>query len=323
MLSIIFISFILCVTLLLLIGIHECGHYWIAKLFSIPVERFVISPLGGFVKFKADYSFESAAIYKRACIILGGPLFNLILAFLAYWFVFSVGILQPAPIVGKILPNSVAAHSGIAVNSKILSVDDHVTATWTSVIFRVLPHVGKSDVLHIQTTQGIFKIKLDHFKLDSLKPNLLLNLGIIPKENNKSELILRKFSAWQAIPESLHEVWLYLYVNGVVVEKILTGNISLRSLVGPVGLLSSAFFVAKQGVVVYAAFLGFVSVGLAFINLLPIPGLDGANFLYLIIELFRGKPLSSALQMLLFRLGIILLTVLMIQALMNDLSRLL
>jgi regulator of sigma E protease len=93
--------------------------------------------------------------------------------------------------------------------------------------------------------------------------------------------------------------------------------------VGPLGLLSSTFFAAKQGIVVYIAFLGFVSIGLAFINLLPIPGLDGANLLYLIIELFRGKPLSTALQMLLFRLGIILLTVLMIQALMNDLTRLL
>jgi regulator of sigma E protease len=181
--------------------------------------------------------------------------------------------------------------------------------------------LGKSDVLEFKTQKGIFKLELNKFKLDPLKPNLLLSLGIVPKKN--SEVILRKFSVWQAVPESLHEVGLCFYVNAVVIEKILTGNISLQSLVGPVGLLSSTFFAVKHGVVAYVAFLGFVSVGLAFINLLPIPGLDGANLLYLLIELFRGKPLSSALQMLLFRLGIILLTVLMIQALMNDLSRLL
>ncbi|HEV2614857.1 MAG TPA: site-2 protease family protein [Gammaproteobacteria bacterium] len=321
MLSIIWDIGVLCVTLLLLIGFHEFGHYAMAKLFSVPVEKFVISPIGGFVKFKKDFVFESIALPKRACIILAGPLFNLILAFLAYWIVFVVGITQPAPVIQNIVPHSVLSQSGITPDSNIMAIDGSPTSTWAAVLFKVLPHLGRSDVLKIQTQSGIFNIKLNNFKIDPVKPDILLSLGIIPKEN--SELVTRKFSVWHAIPPAFQEVCLYFYVNGVVVEKIITGNISIKSLVGPVGLLSSTLFAAKQGGVVYIAFLGFVSVGLAFINLLPIPGLDGANLLYLIIELFRGKPLSSAVQMLLFRLGIILLTVLMIQALMNDLTRLL
>lgn len=312
---------VLCITLVLLVGFHELGHYSMARLFSIPVEKFVVSPLGGFVKFKSDFLFESVALYKRACIILAGPLFSLLLAFLAYWVVFVIGITQPIPVIKNIAPQSVLSHSGLSAGSTILSIDHSATPTWASVIFKLLPHVGKSDVLHIETSKGIFNIKLNQFKLDPVKPNLLLSFGIIPEKN--SELRTRKFSVLNAVPYAFHEVFLYVHLNFIVVEKMLTGNISIKSLVGPLGLLSSTFFAAKQGLVVYIAFLGFVSVGLAFINLLPIPGLDGASFLYLIIELFRGKPLSIALQMLLFRLGIILLTVLMIQALMNDLTRLL
>lgn len=320
MLSIIWVVFVLCITLLFLIGFHEFGHYWMAKRFSIPVEKFVISPLGGFVRFKKDFSFESAPIYQRASIILAGPVFNVILAFVAYWFVFVWGIAQPAPVIGAVLPQSYAANAGVLSNSRIISVDNYPTPTWMAVIFQLLPHLGKSDVLDIQTQNGNFNIHLNRFTLNPLKPNLLLSLGIVPQKN--SESVLRKYSVMQAIPHALREVWLYLDVNAVVVSKIVLGDISIRALVGPIGLLSSTLFAAKKGLVVYVAFLGFVSTGLAFVNLLPIPGLDGANILYLVIELFRGKPLSSAVQMLLFRLGIILLTVLMIQALMNDLSRL-
>lgn len=321
MLSVIWFGVVVCVSLLFLIGVHEYGHYVMAKAFSVPVERFVISPLGGFVRIKKGFVFESLSLIKRAMIILAGPVFNLLFAFLAYYIVFVVGIVQPAPIIGKILPHSLAASAGLVSGSEILAIDNTKTATWAAVVFKVLPHLGEKNTLQIDTTAGKFSLPFENFTLDPVRPNLLLALGIIPQKNSKT--VLRKFSAAGAVVQSLREVWLYLWVNGVVVSKMLTGHLSIKSLVGPVGLLSGSFFAAKQGVVIYLAFLGFISVSLAFINLLPIPGLDGSQLLYLAIELFRGRPLSPALQMLLLRLGIILLTVLMIQALMNDVLRLL
>jgi len=321
MLSVIWFVFVVCVSLILLIGLHEFGHYAVARFFSVPVERCVISPLGGFILLKKGFVFESLPLFKRGCIVLAGPLFNLIFAFLAYYMVFIVGIVQMSPVIGKVLPHSLAASAGISSGSEILSVDQVKTPTWPAVAFKVLPYLGRSGVLQIKTNFGEFNIILNNFKLDPVKPNLLSSIGVIPQKNSK--MFLRKFSVLGSASESLRELWLYLNVNGIVIGKMLMGDISIRSLAGPLGLLSGSFFAAKQGFIVYMAFLGFVSVSLAFVNLLPIPGLDGAQLIYLVIELFRGKPLSVALQMLLLRLGIILLTVLMIQSLMNDLLRLL
>ncbi|MDX2164256.1 MAG: site-2 protease family protein [Gammaproteobacteria bacterium] len=76
MFSIIWFVLVVCVSLLLLVGLHEFGHYIVAKFFSVPVERFVISPLGGFIQIQKGFVFESVAKFKRACIILAGPVFN-------------------------------------------------------------------------------------------------------------------------------------------------------------------------------------------------------------------------------------------------------
>lgn len=310
----------------MLVGFHELGHYSISRLFSVPVEKFIVSPLGGFIKFKENFDLNSLAVYKRFCIFLAGPVFNLILAFFAYWVVFYVGIAQPAPIIGQITPHSLAANSGISAGNKIIAIDNHAVSTWPAVVFRILPHLGENSEIIIQTADQnknnikYYKILANNFKLDDLRPDLLLALGIIPEKN--SVLNLRKYDVIPAMNKSVDEIKFYLYINAVVIKKMFTGDISIRALVGPIGLLSSSFYAAKQGWIFYIAFIGFLSIGLAFINLLPIPGLDGAHIFYLFIEFFRGRPLSSALQMLLFRLGIILLTVLMIQAIMNDLSRL-
>jgi regulator of sigma E protease len=331
MLLILFNIFIIFITLFVLIGFHEWGHFIVARKLGISVERFSIGfgkilwkkkikdgpeyafcvfPLGGYVKFKDQSEFDHSPIYKRFLIIFAGPFFNLVFAFLAYWIVFVIGIFQPIP---------------MTTHGEIIAVDQHPTATWPSVVFKLIPHLGKSDSVFITTSdQGNIstrKILLHQWKLNPLKPDLLRNLGITPV---KSKIIrLRQFSLLGAIPEAFKEVSLYFQLNSIILSKILTGTISVQSLVGPIGLFSGTLVAAHQGLVIYLAFLGFISIGIAFANLLPIPGLDGAHILFLGLEIFRGKPLSNPLQVLLFKLGIILLSLLMFQALVNDIVRLL
>ena len=107
-----------------------------------------------------------------------------------------------------------------------------------------------------------------------------------------------------------------------MLHKLFTGVISLQGLGGPFSIFEGAMGAAAQGVIVYIQFLGLMSISIAIINLLPIPGLDGGQLLYTLIEMIRGRPLSLATQLLAFRLGVIVLMLLLIQVVLNDLTRL-
>jgi regulator of sigma E protease len=333
------------ISLVLLIGWHEYGHCWAAKRLGVKVIRFAIGfgkplflkqshngteyalcvlPLGGYAKLADDIGQQP--IYKRALIIASGPFFNLLLGLMAYWLVFMIGIVQPLPIIGNITAASLAANSGLKVNQQIMSIDNKPTSTWTAVVFRLIPHLGRSDHLKItvksnEQTVSSHVIQLMHWQLDSLRPNPLLSLGISP-ETPATKIQKRQYGFFSALTVAAKETLFVLQVNGIVLIKILAGTLSIKSLIGPIGLFVGSLQAAHQGVVIYLTFIGFISIGLAFVNLLPIPGLDGSHLLYLFLESIIGKPVSIPLQMLLLRLSIIALSVLMIQALMNDLLRL-
>jgi regulator of sigma E protease len=348
MLLVIFNIFIIVITFIFLIGFHEFGHCLSAKRLGISVARFAIGfgkplwmrkardgteyalcafPLGGYVKFRDQAEFDAAPIFKRVVVFAAGPFFNLIFAFFAYWMVFVIGVTQPIPRIEAVLPDSPAAKSGVLPQSEIIAVDHHPTASWAGVVLRLIPHLGKNktvitlDISHLNQLSS-HAILLNNWKLDPVKPDLLGSLGLSPVVSTEKQVMrTRQFSVMGAIPEAFREINLYLQFNMIILGKILTGVISLQSLAGPLTLFSGTLSAAHQGFVMYMAFLGFVSIGLAFANLLPIPGLDGAHLLYVLIEGITGKPLTVAVQVLLFRLGIILLSVLMFQALVNDLVR--
>lgn len=363
--SIFFSIFIIFITLMLLIGCHELGHFTFAKLLGIKVLRFSLGfgkplfhytskagteytlsafPIGGYVKMLDEreapvsplmlaYAFNRQPIYKRVLVILGGPLFNLIMALLAYWLVFTIGIIQPIPRVGNVISNSPAAHANIQKNQEILSINNIETVTWPRITMALLAYLGESTDLTIKTInpqkqQSQHIISLSNWQLDTLHPNPLLNLGIQPWQPfNKiwpeEQLRERKFSFIYACKPAFTEVLLYLHFNAIILEKLVSGKLSLYTLSGPIGLFQGTMTAAKHGLVTYLSFIAFISISLAFFNALPIPGLDGSHLLYLMIEWIRGgKSLSIAMQLLLFRLGIILLSVFMVQALANDILRL-
>jgi len=336
-------------SLLFLIVIHEFGHAITAQKLGIPIKRFAIGfgkviwsktssksnieyalcmiPVGGYIQFQDQNIYESAPIYKRFLIVLAGPVCNLIVAFIAYWSVFMMGVTSITPIIEKTIPNTPAFQYSIPSQSKIIAIDHFSVQTWPAIMIRLLPHLGNRNdaiVLTIQPLHTIqtmsFSITTDKWSLTPVKPNLLESLGIIPDKN--APLITHHYSFLQSIIQSLREIQIYLKLNCIILAKLITGKIPISSLAGPLSLFSSTISAAHQGTVTFFAFIGFISIGLFFANLLPIPGLDGAYIVYFLIEAIRGKPLSIRSQLLLFRLGVIFICVIMFQTLMNDLLRL-
>jgi len=104
--------------------------------------------------------------------------------------------------------------------------------------------------------------------------------------------------------------------------KMVTGDLSLRNLSGPVTIADLAGQSARVGWFAYLSFLALISISLGVLNLLPIPVLDGGHLVYYAIEAVRGRPLSERLMVITQKAGLVLILMLMAVALFNDITRL-
>jgi regulator of sigma E protease len=371
--SILFAIFSFLLTIFIVAGVHEFGHFVLARIFKIRVIRFSIGfgkvlwrtydkrgteyaislfPIGGYVKLldsredtvvasELGDTFDGRPIYQRFCVLIAGPVFNFILAVLAFWIIFIHGVVYIKPIVGQVVVESLAAQAGIKPQDEIVAVNKHNTITWTAVAMDLIRHYGDTEDLIITTRSSsqqmlnkhTLKVNPLNWHLDALKPDILQSIGIepyVPTALNKKDKIewpatmleSTHYNVISALPKAIEETSYFISFNIIILYKMITGVISWHGLSGPVGIFKAASGAARQGFIIYLNFLALISIGIGLLNLLPIPGLDGAQIVYLLYELVKGKPMSVAAQVFAFRLGIILLIIIMLQALLNDLLRL-
>lgn len=357
----------------ILVGIHEFGHFIVARFCNVKVMRFSIGfgkplwrwydkrgteyvlaaiPLGGYVKLldaregkvipaEQHLSFDKKSVYQRFAILAAGPLMNVVFAIFAYWLVFSMGIVQVKPVIGTVLPDSIAAQAGLKTGDEIITVADKKTSNWSAVAMQLLQQYGATSTLKITvhpTTMPAqirtINLNVEAWHLDSLRPDLLKSLGFKPyrpKElldvNGKPQwpaelLIKTQYPPWYALGPAIQATFNLAKLNLLIFYKLITGVISWQSLGGPFSIFQSAAMAANQGVVVYVSFLAFFSISIAIVNLLPIPGLDGSQLVYVFAEWITRRPVSVAFQLLAFRLGLILLLIFFTQLLINDFARL-
>lgn len=151
------------VALGILIVVHEFGHFWVARRCGVKVLRFSVGfgkplwrrmvgrdrteiavsaiPLGGYVKMldetegpvpaaEAHRAFNRQPVWKRALVVVAGPMFNFLFAILAYWAVYMVGVEGIRPIIGKVVPESIAAQAGFREGDEILAIDGKEVKSW-------------------------------------------------------------------------------------------------------------------------------------------------------------------------------------------------
>jgi regulator of sigma E protease len=106
------------------------------------------------------------------------------------------------------------------------------------------------------------------------------------------------------------------------IKMLVTGEASLKELGGPIMIAQLAGETARAGIPSFLSFMALISINLAFINILPIPGLDGGHIFVSIIQVIIRKPLSVKTRMIFQQIGMALLLLLMITVLYNDIGRL-
>jgi regulator of sigma E protease len=336
----------------ILVLIHEFGHFIVAKRIGVRVEKFsfgfgpklfsikkgeteyLISaiPLGGYVKMAGDepgeklhnerWEFLSRGVWDRFRIIFAGPLFNYVLAFIIFSFIFMFGSPTLTTEVGNLLKDYPAQAAGIQIGDKILAVDGKSVKYWEDMTAMIHKHTDGAIRLSIERAGKAFDIEI--------KPNVrevkdifgkstrIALVGIAPSQ--KIENI--RYGFFQSFGMGFKKVVDLTVITCKALFSIITGRLSLKeSMTGPIGIFVITGQAAKLGLIYLFHLMAILSASLAIFNLLPLPVLDGGHIIFLFIEKLRGKPLSIKAQERIANFGIAFLIALTVFIFYNDIMK--
>ena len=348
------ISFV--VVLGVLIFVHEFGHFLLAKLVGVGVEKFSLGfgpkivgrkigmtdymisaiPLGGYVKMvgespgnEVDYallplSFSHKSLFKRSLIVLAGPVFNLLLAVLIFFVFFLVSglpIMQPE--VGEIQEGMPAQEAGICPGDRIVSIDDNPVTRWEEMADLIKQSGGRP--LRIKVLRD------DRTVLVKVTPKTLSSQNLFGEQIEKyvigitasGAVTVQKLNIFQSAAYGVSQAWQIAELTVLAIGKIIAGTISAKNLGGPIMIAQLAGQQAEAGIINLIFFIALLSVNLGIINLLPIPVLDGGHLLFFLIEAVSRRPLNRKMREVAQQVGIFVLILLMIFVFYNDIARIL
>jgi regulator of sigma E protease len=297
-------------------------------------------PLGGYVRFAGDasadsgpnedwkslptdeqaHSFQAKSLWQRALIVAAGPAINFLLAIVIFIGIFGVyGQLRTPAVIGSIVEGSPAAAAGFAIGDKIIAVGDQDVTEFGEIadIVALRPGVamsfaveraGKS--LRILATPAQ-KVVRDRFGNETRLGQIGLGSG-------------RPVAVRLALTElpgaaALH-CWRVVKTMVDGLGQIILGRISVKELGGPLKIAQYSGQSATLGFVAFISFIAIISINLGFINLLPIPTLDGGHLLFYSIEAVIRRPVSLVVQEWAYRSGFLALMALMLFVTFNDLA---
>ncbi|TKB44135.1 sigma E protease regulator RseP [Thalassotalea mangrovi] len=241
----------------------------------------------------------------------------------------SLGIVPFTPdiltTIALVAPDSAAAAAGLQAGDKILVVDDvDVTDDWPTLVSRIEQSPGQTLPLTINRNQQIQQIDITVGTKEAEDGRKVGFIGVSPSREAwpESYLVTIQHGPFEAVGMAVDKTWQLISLSFVTIGKLISGDVSVSNLSGPIGIAQGAGDSASYGIVYFLGFLALISVNLGIINLLPLPILDGGHLLYYVIELFSGKPVPEKVQELGFKFGALVLLMLMSIALFNDFSRL-
>ncbi|WP_158676344.1 RIP metalloprotease RseP [Candidatus Pantoea edessiphila] len=440
MLDVIWNITVFIITFSLLVTVHEFGHFYMARFYGIKVNcfsigfgksifrfnindtEFVISliPIGGYVRMLDERmdnvpahllhrTFNRQPIWKRAVVILSGPIANLMLAIFIYSILFFKNTITVVPVIGEVVTGSVIEKAEIKPGMEIKKIDNITTTDWSMVriilmskrdrditltllnpnknIFytkkinlneinihastdpllmlgliparpitnfivakvnrlnkyslkvgdiitklegHLLPYSqpfinyireykNKNIILDIRRNNKVLRLKV---KTDTIiKDNIYNNLLLIPQTIfPKNYKIIKRHGLIYAINSSIIKTWQLVKLIIYSIFDLISGNLNINNLNGPITIAKGASISAKHGIISYLSFLSLISINLSVFNLFPLPVLDGGHLLFLIIEKIKGKPLSEQFQNICSLVGFSILIILIVIAVSNDFS---
>ena len=342
-----------------IVFVHEYGHFKTARLCGVKVETFSIGfgrslggfhdrhgtywkigwlPLGGYVKFAGDANaaslptaealksskpgdFHTAALWKRALIVVAGPMANFVLAIVVFAMVFMLlGVPITQPKVAKVVEGSVAAEAGFQPGDLIKQIDGRTIDSFVDVQRIVTVSAGVP--LKILVEREGRDVMLDATprmtEIDDGKGGKV-TVGLLGVSRGADQVVsVERLDPLHAIGRAVDETWFIIVRSLGYIKNVIVGTQSADQLSGPAGIAKIAGEVASENPIGLVQLIALLSVSIGLINLFPIPMLDGGHLMYYFFEAVRGKPLGAAAQEFGFKVGFALVIALFLFATWND-----
>ncbi|MGE4299228.1 MAG: RIP metalloprotease RseP, partial [Desulfovibrionaceae bacterium] len=272
--------------------------------------------------FSTRHSFMLRPPLHRMLVIVAGPLFNFLMAWLLYWgLLWSQGMTEIAPLIGQVKDGSPAQEAGILAGDRVLAIDGVEILYWRNLSDAVGATNGnplRIEVLRDNRTETFL-----------VTPALDVRKNIFGEEVRtpligvyaSGETITVPLAGGSAAGAALDQTYVVSKLMLQSIVKLFERIIPLDTVGGPIMIAQMAYQQAQAGVSDLLALTAFISINLAILNLLPIPVLDGGHLFFLSLEAIRRKPVSLRVQEMTTKVGLALLLTLMMLATYNDISR--
>ena len=364
----------------ILIFVHEFGHFIVAKLFNVKVEKFSLGfgpklfgkqigeteyllsafPLGGYVKMfgeggviegsAAPSSEETEKAYDeesgettdgvqelteaekarsfahkpplaRIAIVMAGPVFNLVFAWLIFIVLCMLGVPTVTARIGEVLKDKPAAQAGVLKGDIVTGINGNMISQWDEIAGQITAGKGQAIVLTVKRDGRDMKFTITpearvskNLFGESIKGHAI---GIAAA----GEVVTEYSDPFQAVIKGTTQTWKVIDLTFMSLVKLAQRVVPMDSVGGPIMIAKMAGETAQMGSSSFLAFMALLSINLGVLNLLPVPVLDGGHLFFFFCELIFRRPVNQKVREYAQQVGLFLLLGLMVLAFYNDIVR--
>ena len=324
------------------IFIHEFGHFIVAKKSGIKVNEFSIGmgprifsvtkgetdyslralPIGGFVAMEgedeesdAEGSFSKAPVANRIAVVVAGAIMNIILGFAVLVFLTSQEDHITSRTVYRFHEGAMTQQTGLQVDDEIIAVNGRRCYIANDIIY---------EFARTQNGTADFTVRRDG-KITELKD---VTFETYTDENGYKQMVIDFYvypaekTFFNVIRESVH--WTISLARTIFLSLVdmVTGRVAMNQISGPVGIVTVISEAASVGLKPLLNILALITINLGVFNLVPFPALDGGRLVFLLIELFRGKPINPKYEIWVNAAGMVVLLGFMALVTFSDVTKL-
>ena len=288
---------------------------------NLPADELPMETLRELTAEEKTCSFAHKPVLARIGIVIAGPVFNLLFAWLIFIILCMVGVPTVTTKIGEALKDKPAAKAGIQKGDVITAINNLPVSRWDQIAEGVAASNGKPLALSVKRDSQALSFTI------TPEPRISKNLfgekvnGYAVGVASAGEVITEYFGPLEAAVKGTEQTWKVIELTFMSLVKMAQRVVPMDSVGGPIMIADMAGKMAESGGASFLAFIALISINLGVLNLLPVPVLDGGHLVFFFMELVFRRPVPQKFREYAQQIGMVLLLGLMVLAFYNDIIR--